>query len=101
VHVPAERWLHEPEAHADHRRRVPAVFTRNGQVGGTVLVDGFVASTWRTERDDAAETVIVRPLRPLRRLTADDRADIEREALRLLDFASPDLAHTVQFGPQH
>ncbi len=41
-------------SHADRTRIIadgdrPFVFTRNGHVGGTVLVDGYVRATWRTE----------------------------------------------------
>jgi hypothetical protein len=89
-------------SHADRTRIIadgdrPFVFTRNGHVGGTVLVDGYVRATWRTMIERDAETLTVRPLR---RLTGAHRSDIEREALALLTFASPDLDHRVEFDAE-
>lgn len=86
-------------SHADRTRIIadgdrPAVFTRNGQVEGTVLVDGYVRATWRSVVDEKSETVSVRPLC---RLGNGARADIEREALSLLDFASHGKDHRVEF----
>ena len=86
-------------SHADRTRIIadgdrPFVFTRNGHVGGTVLVDGYVRATWRTELLGMPRRLTVRPLR---QLTAAHRSDIEREALALLTFASPDLDHRVEF----
>jgi hypothetical protein len=86
-------------SHADRTRIIadgdrPAVFTRNGQVEGTVLVDGYVGATWRTTAQAEVETVSVRPMC---RLTSGGKADIEREALSMLDFASPGKEHRVEF----
>ena len=86
-------------SHQDRSRIIddgdrPFVFTRDGQVGGTVLVDGYVRATWRTVLDGATETLTVRPLRRLRRA---QQAEIEREALALLEFASVDARHQVEF----
>jgi hypothetical protein len=90
-------------SHADRTRIIADgdrafVFTRNGHVGGTVLVDGYVRATWRTELLGDAETLTVRPLGRLSRL---NRSDIEREALGLLAFASPGLEHLVEFDAAH
>ncbi len=86
-------------SHADRTRIIadgdrPFVFTRNGHVGGTVLVDGYVRATWRTELLGDAESLTIRPLR---KLTRDSQSDVEREALALLAFASPGLDHRVRF----
>jgi hypothetical protein len=86
-------------SHADRTRIIadgdrPAVFTRNGQVEGTVLVDGYVRATWRTVTQERQETISVRPLC---QLSNGARADIEREALLLLDFASRGREHRVEF----
>ncbi len=53
-------------AHADRTRVLSppdtwGVFTDNGRVVGTVLIDGFVGATWRIERAGAAATLLVRP----------------------------------------
>jgi hypothetical protein len=86
-------------SHADRTRIIedgdrPFVLTRAGQVGGTVLLDGFVRGIWRTVPGEDSETLTVRPLR---RLTRTDKAGIEREALALLDFASSGSRHRVEF----
>jgi DNA glycosylase AlkZ-like len=56
------------------------VIRKNGDVLPTVLVDGFVAATWDvgTKRDLT--------IRPLRRLTKQERAAIDEEGERLVDF---------------
>jgi len=69
-----------------HRARV---FTINGIVRGTVLLDGFVAGTWKIEREKlksrSTATVL---LEPFGRWSKADRASVEKEALDLLAFAS-------------
>jgi hypothetical protein len=69
-----------------HRARV---FTINGIVRGTVLLDGFVAGTWKIEREKlksrSTATVL---LEPFGRWSKADRAGVEKEALDLLAFAS-------------
>lgn len=55
---------------------------------GSVLVDGFVSAGWRMDRDPKADraTVVVRPVK---RFTAGQRAEIETEARAVLAFAEP------------
>jgi hypothetical protein len=52
---------------------------------GTLLVDGFVQGTWTIQRQRAAATLTIEPLR---RLTATERKMIVEEGERLLDFAA-------------
>jgi hypothetical protein len=56
------------------------VIRKNGDVLPTVLVDGFVSATWDmgTKRDLT--------ITPLRRLTKQERAAIDEEGERLVDF---------------
>ena len=56
------------------------VIGKNGDVAPTVLVDGFVAATWDigTKRDLT--------ITPLRRLTKAERAEIDDEGERLVEF---------------
>jgi len=74
-------------SHAD-RTRVMApehrwgVFTVNGRILGTILVDGFVAGTWAIE-----DGVLV--VRPFARLARADREALAAEGERLLAFAAP------------
>ena len=66
-----------------HRARV---FTINGIVRGTVLLDGFVAGVWKIERaKNGAATVV---LEAFARWSKADRAGVEKEALDLLAFCS-------------
>jgi len=86
-------------SHADRTRIIadgdrPFVFARSGQVGGTVLLNGYVRATWRTVPAEDSETLTVRPLG---RVSSAQKADIEREALALLDFASSGKSHRVEF----
>jgi hypothetical protein len=66
----------------EHRRRI---FTPNGIFPGTVLVDGFVAGTWKLERSRGAATLRVEPFAPL---AAADEAALNEEGERLLAFAA-------------
>lgn len=77
--------------------RARAFGSGNGVIPGTVLVDGFVAGTWRLERRRGTATVT---LTPYRRWRKRDAAAVEREANRLLAFAAPDAeAPSVQLSP--
>src|SRR5207302_232552 len=54
------------------------VIGKNGDVLPTVLVDGFVAATW----DVGPKRELT--IRPLRRLTKEERAEIDAEGERLV-----------------
>lgn len=77
-------------AHADrtrvitdaHRRRVVTI---NGIVKGTVLVDGFVAGSWRLDQGRSAAALTVEPFVPL---STPDRDALEAEGTDLLGFAA-------------
>ena len=75
-----------------HRARV---FTVNGIVRGTVLLDGFVAGVWKIERAKNAAAVV---LEPFTRWSKADQSALEEEALQLLAFASDgeDERHSVR-----
>ncbi|QWP78443.1 AlkZ family DNA glycosylase [Lysobacter sp. K5869] len=64
-----------------------AVYTRNGLVAATVLVDGFVAGTWKLQRDARSATLTISPFR---RLAAADRAELETQAADCLRVAAGD-----------
>jgi uncharacterized protein YcaQ len=75
----------------EHRKRV---FTINGIVKGTILVDGFVAGSWRLDQTRSAATLTVEPFTPLS--TADKDA-VATEGAALLAFAAPPAAsHDLQ-----
>ncbi|MGZ4361800.1 MAG: winged helix DNA-binding domain-containing protein [Gaiellaceae bacterium] len=56
------------------------VIRKNGDVLPTVLVDGFVAATWNIDRKRGLE------IEALRRLTKTERAEIDDEGERLVEF---------------
>ena len=72
---------------AEHRT---AIFTVNGRILATVLVDGFAAATWRYE----AGTLTVKPLRPLK---AVEKREVEAEAARTLGLLAPEGEVRVAF----
>jgi winged helix DNA-binding protein len=74
AYAPPERTRILPE---DFRG---TVIRKNGDVLPTVLVDGFVAATWNVDRKRGLE------LETLRRLTRAERAEIEEEGERLVQF---------------
>ena len=77
---------------ADLRTRI---FTKNGLIPGTVLLDGFVAGTWKLVRARALATLQVETFRPLRR---PDRAALEEEGHRLLAFVAAEAPrHALRF----
>ena len=56
------------------------VIRKNGDVLPTVLVDGFVAASWNVDKKRGLE------IEPLRRLTKAERAEIDEEGERLVEF---------------
>jgi hypothetical protein len=88
-------------SHADRSRVVGGVDYGAQGWGGdsmeqprSVLVDGFVAATWRiaVTRKSAVLTV-----RPFRRLSAAETASVEAEGLELARFHAPTAAPSVTF----
>ncbi|HEU4994543.1 MAG TPA: winged helix DNA-binding domain-containing protein [Gemmatimonadaceae bacterium] len=81
-------------AHDDRTRIIdtahrPRVFLKNLQVLGTVLVDGFVAGTWRVERKKKSAALNVEMFGATPKPTA---AAIEAEGEQLLAFLEPEAA---------
>jgi Winged helix DNA-binding domain len=84
-------------SHADRSRILgdvdpKVVMTPNGLVLGAVLLDGFVAGSWRLTRGTTGKTragahVVVRTLGKVR---SADRSELAAEARALLAFAAPD-----------
>ena len=65
----------------------PRVFLPGLRVAATVLVDGFVAGVWRTDRRKDAATLTVEPFAPF---SARTRREVIAEGEALLRFAEPD-----------
>jgi Winged helix DNA-binding domain len=89
-------------AHAD-RTRIMApgqhlgLFSSNGIMKGSVLVDGFVRAGWIPARSKKETALVVTPFEEPIRL--QDQAPITAEGLRLLAFLAPGEKHRVEFGP--
>jgi hypothetical protein len=78
-------------SHADRTRVISEaarkiIASRNGQVPGTVLLDGRVRGTWKLEqRGKRAATLTVTPLQ--RGLSVDEERELATEGERLMAFA--------------
>ncbi|MDN3295389.1 winged helix DNA-binding domain-containing protein [Streptomyces ficellus] len=77
-------------SHADRSRILTEeqrrlVFTRNGLIRPTFLVDGFVRGMWRIERGRDTATLVLEAFAPL---TRGERAELVEEGMRLLAFAA-------------
>ena len=86
-------------SHADRSRVISAeatkrLYTVNGVIPGSVLVDGFVAGMWRITRSRNAATVTIEEFAPIR-----ERDALTAEAERMLAFGAPGAAHEVRFAP--
>ncbi|MGH8875753.1 MAG: winged helix DNA-binding domain-containing protein [Stackebrandtia sp.] len=72
------------------------VFTQNGIVKGTILIDGFVAASWKPVLKKKSARIEIEPFETL---NSKVRQSIASRARRLLDFAAPDAdSHAVEFG---
>ncbi|WP_223750613.1 MULTISPECIES: winged helix DNA-binding domain-containing protein [unclassified Myxococcus] len=88
-HSDRARVISEP-----HRKRV---FTVNGIIRPTVLVDGFVRGMWKLKWEKTRVTLHVSPFA---RLSREDREALTEEGLRLLSFAAAEASeHEVRFAP--
>jgi hypothetical protein len=74
AYSPPERTRILPEKYRS------TVIRKNGDVIPTVLVDGFVAASWNVDRKGKLE------ITPLRRLTKAERAEIDDEGERVVEF---------------
>ena len=86
-------------SHADRSRVISTeatkrLYTVNGVIPGSVLVDGFVAGMWRLTRSRDAATVTIEEFAPIR-----ERDALTTEAERMLAFGAPGAAHEVRFAP--
>jgi hypothetical protein len=82
-------------SHAD-ARVVPAevrplMMTQNGLIAGMVLIDGFVAGSWRIKATKKLATLTVASFSG-KAYRKKDAAVVRREGDRLLRFAAPDAA---------
>jgi hypothetical protein len=86
-------------SHADRSRVFAGVdmarmYSVNGIVPGSVLIDGFVAGIWRAAKTRKTTTLTIELWDGTR-----DRKPVIAEAERLLAFAAPDAARDLRFAP--
>ncbi len=70
----------------EHRKQV---FTVNGQVRGTILIDGFINGMWKITQAKGEATLSIESFG---HLSKKDRTSLTEEGLRLLNF----VAHNVE-----
>lgn len=89
-------------AHSD-RARIMApgqhlgLFSSNGIMKGSVLVDGFVRAAWIPAKTHGTTTLSITPFETA--LDSSGRRGVAEEGLRLLSLLAPDDRHDVVFGP--
>jgi hypothetical protein len=86
-------------SHAERSRVVSPetasrLYTVNGVIPATVLVDGFVAGMWRLTRTREEATVTIEMFGP-----EQERDALIAEANRVLAFAAPGADGSVRFAP--
>jgi hypothetical protein len=87
----------------DDRTRIMAkgqhlgLFSSNGIMKGSVLVDGFVRAGWRPIKGKQATTISIEPF--VTPIPKAEKPAIEEEGMRLLDFLAPGERHAVRFAP--
>ena len=74
-------------SHDDRSRVIDRRFGLDGWMRGSILVDGFVRGTWR---NDTKQGVATLQIGLFAGVADDDRAEIEAEAARVLDFVAAD-----------
>ncbi|CAN5795355.1 winged helix DNA-binding domain-containing protein [soil metagenome] len=91
-------------SHADRTRVIAdeyrkAIASRNGMVPATVLVDGFVRGTWKTERASGRARLVISPFESL---TKKNRDDLAEEGERLIRFVGEGAgAFEIHFASPH
>lgn len=72
----------------------PLVFTINGIIRSTFLIDGFVRGTWKIEQSRGAATLLITSFEPL---SQADQSSLAEEGSRLLNFAAASCTHDIRF----
>jgi hypothetical protein len=89
-------------AHADRSRILPpgkhlGLFSSNGIMKGSVLVDGFVRGSWIPMDESDATVMHVTPFD--KQLAKAEAREVEREGRELLKLLAPERRHELRFGP--
>jgi Winged helix DNA-binding domain len=89
-------------AHADRTRVMAAgrhlgLFSSNGIMKGSVLVDGFVRAAWIPTTAGERTALTITPFE--KPLAKSDASAVEAEGRQLLELLAPGSKHEVRFGP--
>jgi hypothetical protein len=76
-------------SHDDRSRVTEPAYRGRPWMRGSVLVDGFVAATWRADTKEGAATLRIGAYRDL---SEPELSEVEAEATRLLAFLATDTA---------
>ncbi|MFY0758651.1 winged helix DNA-binding domain-containing protein [Metabacillus dongyingensis] len=72
------------------------VFTVNGIIKATFLIDGYVQGLWRIEQKRKSSTLIIEPFKSLLQV---DKDELAIEGAKLMDFVAPDSkVRDIQFS---
>jgi hypothetical protein len=88
-HKDRSRIIGDPSEWAVEGGQFDPIFLR-----GSILVDGFVHSGWRVDRDGDRATLVVMPARPY---GPGEREAVGEEAERLLAFLAPEATRDIRF----
>lgn len=87
-------------SHADRSRIISdeyrkRIFTKNGLIPGTMLIDGFMRGVWRIEKTTSMATLVIEPFG---KLSKQDRDSLSEEGERLVRFIEDGAkAHSIRF----
>ncbi|QJD86134.1 winged helix DNA-binding domain-containing protein [Cohnella herbarum] len=88
-------------SHADRSRIISEddrkrVFTINGIIRSTFLIDGFVQGMWKITKERDTATLVIDPFRPL---SKKDKTELAAEGVNLLTFAAGEFAvHNIRIN---
>jgi hypothetical protein len=72
------------------------IFSNNGLISSTFLVDGFVRGVWKVERTPTLATLVIEPFEPLSRQVQNE---LQEEGVRLMCWMSDGAdAFTIQWS---
>ncbi|CAM3131073.1 winged helix DNA-binding domain-containing protein [Paenibacillus lupini] len=71
------------------------IFTANGILRATILLNGFIAGIWKIERERNKASLLIEPFRLL---TNEEQAELIIEGEKLIQFTAPGQEHDIRFS---
>ncbi|MBU8915926.1 winged helix DNA-binding domain-containing protein [Bacillus sp. FJAT-29953] len=87
-------------SYADRKRIIEdeyrnKVFTKNGIIKPTILIDGFVSGTWKVQKEKGSLRLMIELFK---KLPSEELKALTKEGTQLLDFiAGRESSHVIQF----